>query len=119
VCIKHLLPQSPLSLHDNLNREIYQISKTVQNTDDQLSDTISSNFIDSMSHDVDTEASNGTATGCPTISVRLQNQTAISESGQQQGVQTAAGNPTEKLDSVSREVDKEYDPEEDVSNVRF
>lgn len=98
VCINGFLPQSPVILHDNLNRKTYQISKTVQNTHDQLSYIISSHFIDSLSHDVDTEECNGTATDCLTTSGLSQNQTAILESGQHQGVQTAAGDPTEKLD---------------------
>jgi type II secretory pathway component PulK len=67
-----------------------------------------------MSHDVDTEASNGTANGCPTISVRSQKQTAILESGQQQGVQTAVSDPTEKFDLVSTKEDKDCGPEEEV-----
>lgn len=44
-----------------------------------------------------------------------QNQTAILENGQQKEVQTAAGDPTEKLESVSREEDKDCGREEDVS----
>jgi hypothetical protein len=67
-----------------------------------------------MSHDADREASKDTATDRRT-SVRSQNQTAILESGQQKGVKFSAGNPTEKLDSVSREADKDCGPGEDVS----
>ena len=104
-----------MTLHNKLNQESYQISETVQNTHDLIGDIISSHFIDSLSHDVETEACNGTATDCLTTSVRLQNETAILENGQQQGVQTAADNPTEKLDLVSREEDKNCGPEEDVS----
>jgi len=47
--------------------------------------------------------------------VPSQNQTAILDSGQQQGVQIAAGESTEKLDLVSREGDSDCGPEEDVS----
>jgi hypothetical protein len=106
--------KAPLSLHDNLNRKTYKIFKTVQNTDDHLSDIISSHCINSMSHDADTEAINGTATDCLTTSVRSENRTAILESGQQQELQTAAGDLTEKLDLVSREEDRNCGTEGDV-----
>ena len=72
-------------------------------------------FIGRESYDLHTEAYNGTATDCLTTSVRSQDQTAILESGQQQGVQTAAGDSTEKLDSVSREVDVDCGPQDSVS----
>jgi hypothetical protein len=68
-----------------------------------------------VSHDVDTEACNRSAPNRLTTSVRSQNLTAVLESGQQQGVQTAAGEPTEELDSVSRDVDKFCGPEDGVS----
>jgi hypothetical protein len=116
---KCLLPQSPVTLHDNLHQQSYQISKTVQNTHDQTSDTVPSYFIDSVSPDVDTEACNPSANDCLTTSVRSQNLTAILESGQQQVMRIAAGDPTEELDSVSREVDKDCGPEEDVSTCKF
>ena len=104
-----------MTLHDRLKQESYQISKTVQNTHDQRTDIISSHFIDSMSHDVYTEASKGTANDCLTTSVPSENQTAMLECGQQQGVQTATDDLTEKLDLVSREQDRDCGPEEDVS----
>jgi len=104
-----------VTLHDNLNQKSYQISRTVQNTHDQLSDIISSHFIDRMNHDVDTESCDGTATDCLTTLVPSQNQSATLESGQVQGVQKAAGEPTETLDLVRREEDKDCSPEEDVS----
>ena len=104
-----------MSLHDNINRDSYQTSKTVQNTHDRMSGIISYYLIDSVSDDVDTEATNGTATDCLTTSVPSHNQTAILESGQEQGVLTTAGEPTETLDSVSREEDKDCGSEEDVS----
>ena len=68
-----------------------------------------------MRRDVHTEAYNGTATDCLTTSVRSQDQTAILDSGQQQGVQTAACDQTEKFDSVSREVDVDCGPQDGVS----
>jgi broad-specificity NMP kinase len=116
---KCLLTQSPVNLHDNLNQQSYQISKTVHNTHGQISDIISSYGIDSASHDVETKACNRSAADCLTTSVRSQNQTAILESGQQQGVHTAAGDRTEELDSVSREGHKDCGPEEDVSTCKI
>jgi hypothetical protein len=47
--------------------------------------------------------------------VQSQNQTVLLESVQQQGVRTAAGDSTDELDSVSREVDKDCGPEAEVS----
>ena len=93
-----------MTLHDNLNRENYHISQAVQNTHDQLSDIISSPIIDSMTHDVDREASKST--------VKL-------ESEQEQWAQTAADDPTEKLDLVSREEEKDCGLEEDVSTCEI
>jgi hypothetical protein len=72
-----------------------------------------------LGHDVETEACNGTATDCVTTSVGSQDQRTILESGQQQGVQTAAGNPTEKLDLGSRKEENNCGPEKAVSTCEI
>jgi hypothetical protein len=47
--------------------------------------------------------------------VQSQNQTAILESGQQQGVRTAAGDQTDELVSVSLEIHRDCGPEAEVN----
>jgi hypothetical protein len=113
-----LLPQFPVTLHDNLKQGSFQISKAVQNTHDQISDIISSCSVGSASHDVETEACNRSAADHLTTSVQSQNQTAILEREQQQGVRTAAGDSTDQLDSVSREVDVDCGRVRDVSTCK-